>query len=813
MFDKLRRTCSASIVSLLLGAAPLTAATVEGDAATSFIGNGFDWLFLQPQAPSPAGSGEPEALRQVATFFRDKNPRAALALEAYLKRFPNDPAAFDLAGVVLMQDMDYENAAISFRKAIQIDPQNSWSWSKLGASLLLHGDIEAADAALRRANEIDPDNPLALRFMAAMAVQAGNLPEAVMRSERALRAFGLPGATVNQAHFDLAELYARIGRHSDTLELLGPAVRNNDLVLPEDARLELYGRYMDAAMQVGDAKLARVAMNRIKPLVNVADPRVQLSEARLLRLEGDATGALAQIEAIAAANPEMVPQLRGDLAQFLEGAGQVDAAVTQLSLAVTERGPDHDIDFLREIAAVLIRANRNEDAVALIAKAAADASERQDLQLLDAETLSKAGQLSAAMIKVDGLLAANPENTEALFLAGTLAAAKGDTVAGAAFLERALAIDPAQPQVWLTLAGTVHGHDSYTGGGHDAASAGHDTVETLLLRAVAANPDSADLHAELGLLYLSDGRVQEAIAAFDSAVKASPGNIAGLSLGALARADLGEDLETARAMMERASAAAPDEPINQDILGWVMARQGQVDEGIALMMAALDAAPGDVTIRYHLGVAEMDRGNIDMARPHLMASLAGGNYTHNVADARARILKAYPATEVEAQVNLIDGAGVGATIGTITLRQTDAGLEVTTDLQSLPPGKLAMHVHLNPTCEPDGGVAGALAQGHYGADHHAADATPAAAHDHAETEAETAAVVHDHDDNSTAAHSHDAPAAAPSGDLPFLKVATDGTARGVFIHRAVTLYEIRARSLMIHADATSPVRIACAVIP
>ncbi len=811
MFYGLRQKAATSIIALIfgLGLAPVRAATVDGDAATAFIGQGFDWLMVQPQAFSGLSTGEPAALAQVAAFFQAGNPRAALALEAYLKRYPNDAAAYDLAGVVLLQKLDHENAAISFRKATQLDPANSWAWAKLGAALLVHGDVAQAGPALQRANEIDPDNPLALRYLAMMAVDAGNLPQAIMHSERALRAFGLPGDTINQAHFDLTELYARVGRHGDTLDLLGPAVRNNDLAIPEDAQLELYGRYMDAAMQVGDAALARVAMNRIKPMVNAADPRVQLSEARLMRMEGDAVGALATIHAIAAANPAMLPQLRGDLAQFLESAGQVDAAVDQLTLAVMEQGADHDVDFLREIAAVLVRANRGPDAVARIAKAAAAAPDRLDLALLDAETLSKAGQLDAAKARLDDLLTSHPDNTEMLFLAGTLAAATGDAAGGAAFLERALVVDPQQPQVWLTLAGTVHGHGSYTGDGHDGAGAGHDEVEALLLRAVAANPGSAELHAELGLMYLSDGRVPEAITAFDAAVKAAPGHVAGLSLGALARADLGQDLETARAMMERASAAAPDEAINQDILGWVMVRQGEVEAGMALLTAALAKAPDDVTIRYHLGVAEMDRGRADLARPHLMAALEGANYRHNVADTRARILAAYPATEVVAPVSLIDGTGVGSAVGTITLRQTEAGLEVGLDLQGLPAGQLAMHIHMNPTCAPQDGVAGALAGGHYGA----------AGHDgghHGDHDTAAAAAVPDHDDAGTEPHSHDAPAsvaAVPAGDLPPVTVAADGTARGTLTHAALTLDEVRARSVMIHADVSSPVKIACAIIP
>ena len=342
--------------------------------------------------------------------------------------------------------------------------------------------------------------------------------------------------------------------------------------------------------------------------------------------------------------------------------------------------------------------------------------------------------------------------------------------------------------VWLTLAGTLHGHGTYVTT-HGETDVGHNEVENVLHEAIEANPNNPELHTELGLMFLSDGQVRNAISEFDKSVKSSPGHIASLSLGALARADIAEDLDTARAMIERASAAAPHEPINQDILGWVMARQGQLDEGIALMSRAAEQESDDVTIQYHLGIAELLRGNLAPARAHLMMALSGPSYKHNVIDARNKIVEFFPAKEITAQVYKIDGNGVHEKLGILTLQQTADGLSISTDIAGLPAGMNGAHIHERPICKPSiDGVAGGLAGAHYS---HEAD-------------------THDVDKS----HSH---GMLPAGDLQPIMVDANGIANATIKNAKLTLDEIRARSLMIHLgpdnEGNSGPKIACAIIP
>ena len=78
---------------------------------------------------------------------------------------------------------------------------------------------------------------------------------------------------------------------------------------------------------------------------------------------------------------------------------------------------------------------------------------------------------------------------------------------------------------------------------------------------------------------------------------------------------------------------------------------------------------------------------------------------------------AYAGTET-ITMNAIDANGVGKEIGTLTLSDTQAGLQITPQLDGLPPGDHGFHAHVNPDCGPGPGpngqpAAGMAAGGHY----------------------------------------------------------------------------------------------------
>lgn len=154
------------------------------------------------------------------------------------------------------------------------------------------------------------------------------------------------------------------------------------------------------------------------------------------------------------------------------------------------------------------------------------------------------------------------------------------------------------------------------------------------------------------------------------------------------------------------------------------------------------------------------------------------------------------ASEVKVTVNKISADGIGAAIGTITLKDSHHGLMVTPNLKDLTPGNHAFHIHENPDCGPamkDGKkVAGLKAGGHYNPTN----------------------VGHGHGKK----HGH---GMTPHGDLPDITANADGMATKAVMTDKLKVDQIRGRAIMVHEFGTSDPgkpkggggRFACAVIP
>jgi Cu-Zn family superoxide dismutase len=165
-----------------------------------------------------------------------------------------------------------------------------------------------------------------------------------------------------------------------------------------------------------------------------------------------------------------------------------------------------------------------------------------------------------------------------------------------------------------------------------------------------------------------------------------------------------------------------------------------------------------------------------------------------VGGASARAAK--PAKPVKVTINHIDAKGVGKPAGTITLKETKEGLELTTNLKGLPPGEHGFHLHEKGSCEPADN-AGTITPGHAAGPHYDPDATKA----------------------------HKGPGGGGhKGDLPKLEISPKGTAKGKHQVAGLTLADVAGRTLMIHeagdnySDTPKPLgggggRIACGVIP
>jgi Flp pilus assembly protein TadD len=157
----------------------------------------------------------------------------------------------------------------------------------------------------------------------------------------------------------------------------------------------------------------------------------------------------------------------------------------------------------------------------------------------------------------------------------------------------------------------------------------HEGAERAFRRGLAIAPGDAELHNALGWTLFQDGRPDEAVAEYQRAVELDPeqakahNNLA-LALVELGR--LGEAAEHFRASLD----LEPRAEIHSD-LGFVLARQGKVDDAQAEYAKALALDPDCPSAHFNLAVGAVQAGALGEAEAHYRKALPGrpGAATHN----------------------------------------------------------------------------------------------------------------------------------------------------------------------------------------
>nr|WP_318381875.1 superoxide dismutase [Cu-Zn] SodC [uncultured Enterobacter sp.] len=154
------------------------------------------------------------------------------------------------------------------------------------------------------------------------------------------------------------------------------------------------------------------------------------------------------------------------------------------------------------------------------------------------------------------------------------------------------------------------------------------------------------------------------------------------------------------------------------------------------------------------------------------------------------------AASEEVEMNLVTSGGIGQSVGTVKISETDKGLEFAPDLKALPPGEHGFHVHAKGSCEP------AMKEG----------------------KASAAEAAGGHLDPHTTGKHEGPEGMGHTGDLPVLVVNNDGKATdAVVAPRLKKLADVKDKALMIHvggdnmSDQPKPLggggeRYACGVI-
>jgi Tfp pilus assembly protein PilF len=228
--------------------------------------------------------------------------------------------------------------------------------------------------------------------------------------------------------------------------------------------------------------------------------------------------------------------------------------------------------------------------------------------------------------------------------AGLLALRKGDRPGGRAAYEKALALDPslleplavlaaldvsekqggrARARVEARLQKTPNDSAVLVVAARTWASTGDVAkAEEFLRRAIDADAANLDAYQQLAMLYVSQQRLDEALAQFDRLAVQQPGAIGPPTVVALILEAQGKK-DQARERYERLVAAQPRAAVASNNLAWMYASRGeQLDRALQLAQAAKAELPDVPAVNDTLAYVYIKKQLGSLAVPLLKQAIA-----------------------------------------------------------------------------------------------------------------------------------------------------------------------------------------------
>jgi len=253
----------------------------------------------------------------------------------------------------------------------------------------------------------------------------------------------------------------------------------------------------------------------------------------------------------------------------------------------------------------------------------------------------KAGRMGDAVRHYGAVLAADPENVDALNLMSVVALTAQDPRTSADLASRATAAQPDWFVSWINLGNALQSlgkpdeaadafrkaitlnpqsAEGFVNLASALNAAGHaEDAADMAVKAILIAPEMADAHINFGNALLALGSPGEAVEAFYKATRLAPGNeLAWFNMG---NAYAALDCHDAAADSFRRSIALADSATKQFNLGNALVAKATLYEAVAAFERALAQKPDYLDAWINLGAALRDAGRLDEAEAAVRKAL------------------------------------------------------------------------------------------------------------------------------------------------------------------------------------------------
>jgi putative PEP-CTERM system TPR-repeat lipoprotein len=521
-----------------------------------------DSVLAQPRAP-------PEASVLQAQFLlaEGKTDAARATLEKLLEAKPEYlPARYRLASLLIATgDLEQAGAQVGAIRKVSAQDRRAYYFQALIASR--RGDLPAAREAIQQVLKGSPQHVPSLLLAGEIEFRARQFNQAQDYLRRALN--GAPG--LPYAERLLAATYLRIGNPARALEVLQPQLNRGN----RDPQLTAVAG--EAYLAVGDfPKAAQYFAQTTALAPKNAAARTRLGQVRLA--EGDTEGAIHDLEAASALDPNVSPadlQLVADLLRKKKFDEALDA-VGRLE----KKQPNNPLVY--NLKGIVYLTKRD------IANARASFERALQIQSDYLPAVGNLAQLDrldkkpdVARKRFEAILEKEPKNEQALLgFASLVQSLGGDPNEIESLLKKAVTANPQSISARVALVNFY----AQRGDGKQAQLAAQE--------ANAALPNDPRTLELLGQVQLATGEATLAVGTFNKLVAARPGSVEPLMR--LARAlVVVKDYDRAVEKLREALAINPELfEANREIIA-ISAMSGRTDQALREIKAFQRRKPGD----------------------------------------------------------------------------------------------------------------------------------------------------------------------------------------------------------------------------
>ncbi len=554
-----------------------------------------------------------------------------------------------------------DDAIKEAKKAVEADRDNAFAYNILGTVCFAKGLIVEGEAALNRAIELDPKLVDTYVKKGLFYISKGQYFKGETELTTALRI----NPDFLNSRLVLASYYQQHGEHDKALRILKEGLKGDasDAVLYNLMAESLIRRNMIAEA---------VECYRKAATLNPTDEHASLRLATVYVAQGDSNKAIQEIEAFIKHSPDHVHPLTM-LAALKEARGDDRDAAAYYKQARETGEPE---GFIEE-AHYWLRKNDSNEAISVIDKAIKKypsnaflhefkgkiyASRKQYSDAIDAfkeleklnqkmgfpyliKTYLAMGQPQKALDKIAGEIQKNPSNLELKAELSRVYSTMG---------KKQQAVDNAR-EIIRTAPGTALGYLVLA----EAYRAGNEPAEAIVVLKNSRVKD-ASLPLMLGTLYYGNKdypaalsqfskayamkagyvpalvqkgvtlqamrRNAEAAVEYQRALSMSPNDVMALNNLAYIQATDNHDMRHALQYAVRAYLLAPGDGAINDTLGFLLLKNGKIEEGLKTLKKAATLLPDNASIRYHLGLAYRESGDTGHAIEWLRKSLDLGEF-------------------------------------------------------------------------------------------------------------------------------------------------------------------------------------------